>query len=77
MQHHDGSLRVRLGPVSWRKSRVSNSSGDCVELAKLDGGDVAVRNSRDPDGPVLVYTCAEMSAFLRGAQRGEFDDLIR
>ena len=64
-----------LGELDWRKSRVSNPRGDCVELAKLAGGDVAVRNSRDPHGPALVYTPAEIAAFLAGAKAGEFDDL--
>ena len=63
--------------VTWRKSRASNPRGDCVELARTAGGDVAVRNSRDPHGPVLVYTPAEIAAFLAGAKAGEFDDLAR
>lgn len=61
--------------LTWRKSRASNPRGDCVELARLDGGGVAVRNSRDPHGPALVYTPAEIAAFLAGAKAGEFDDL--
>ena len=59
----------------WRKSLASNPRGDCVELAQLAGGAVAVRNSRDPYGPALVYTAAEIAAFLAGAKAGEFDDL--
>lgn len=66
-----------LGPVVWRKSLASNPSGDCVELAALPDGDVAVRNSRDPRGPALLYTRAEIAAFLAGAKAGEFDDLAR
>ncbi|MCW2717745.1 MAG: hypothetical protein QOG20_6415 [Pseudonocardiales bacterium] len=65
-----------LGLVTWRKSRASNPSGDCVELAGLDDGGVAVRNSRDPRGPALIFTRAEIAAFLRGAKDDEFDDLI-
>jgi hypothetical protein len=38
-------------------------------------GMVAVRDSKDPDGPVLLYTRAEWRAFLHGAKAGEFDDL--
>jgi hypothetical protein len=66
-----------LGDVTWRKSTASNPSGDCVELAALAGGAVALRNSREPNGPALIYTPAEITAFLAGAKAGEFDDLAR
>jgi hypothetical protein len=66
-----------VGPVVWRNATASNPRGDCVELARLAGGAVAVRNSRDPHGPALVYTPAEIAAFLSGAKAGEFDDLAR
>jgi len=65
----------QLGSVTWRKSSASNPSGDCIEVAALDSGAVAVRNSRDPQGPALVYTRAEIAAFVAGAKDGEFDDL--
>jgi hypothetical protein len=65
-----------LGAVSWRKSVASNPNGDCVELALLPAGGVAVRNSRGPHGAALIYTRAEIAAFLRGAKAGEFDDLV-
>jgi hypothetical protein len=77
-QHHDGrSVTAELADVTWRKSTASNPSGDCVELAALPGGEVAVRNSRDPHGPALIYTRAEIAAFVAGAKGGEFDDLTR
>jgi hypothetical protein len=60
----------------WRKSRRSNPTGNCVELAPLADGGVAVRNSRHRDGPVLHYTRAEMEAFLLGAKDGDFDDMV-
>lgn len=58
----------------WHKSSASNPSGDCVELAALQDGSVAIRNSRYPAGPALVYTRAEIAAFLAGVRDGEFDD---
>jgi hypothetical protein len=67
---------VRLTGVSWRKSRHSNSQGACVELARLAGGQIAVRNSRFPDGPVQVYSRAEMRALIEGVKEGGFDHLL-
>ena len=72
----NGMPASELQGVIWRKSRHSNSQGTCVELASLPGGAIALRNSRHPDGPALVYTPAEIDAFLRGAKDGEFDDLL-
>ncbi|MGW7314053.1 DUF397 domain-containing protein [Streptomyces sp. NPDC054865] len=62
--------------LTWQKSRHSNSQGSCVEFARLPDGDVAMRNSRFPDGPALVYTPAEIEALLLGVKDGEFDHLI-
>jgi hypothetical protein len=69
------STRV-LADLAWQKSRRSNPSGNCVEMAALPSGGVAVRNSRHPDGPALVYTRDEIVAFLQGAKDGDFDNLV-
>lgn len=66
-----------LPGLAWQKSRRSNPSGNCVEVAALPGGaGVAVRNSRDPRGPALIYTADEISAFLAGVKDGDFDHLL-
>lgn len=64
-----------LGAI-WRKSCYSNPTGNCVEVAALADGCIAVRNSRHPGGPALLYTRAEMAAFIHGVKRGEFDDMV-
>ena len=72
---YNGMLAAELGEVRWQKSGHSNPNGECVELAALPTGEIAVRNSRFPVGPVLLYTQAEITAFLAGAKDGEFDHL--
>lgn len=57
----------------WVKSSLSFANGNCIQIAELDGGAIGVRNSRDPDGPVLRFTRDEWKAFVGGARLGEFD----
>jgi hypothetical protein len=66
MDHHVYGVPASLAHLlAWRKSSYSNPSGNCVEAAELAGG-VALRDSRSPDGPRLVFTSAAWDAFLCG-----------
>ena len=77
MQVNNGFPADQLPVDRWRKSTASNPSGNCVEVAGLPDGTVAIRNSRHPSGPALIYTRSEIAAFLAGAKNSEFDDLGR
>ena len=70
---HNGMSAGSLAGAVWRKSTHSGVQGNCVEVASLGDGGFAVRNSRFPEGPALVFTAAEMAAFVAGAKDGEFD----
>ncbi|MBP2706204.1 DUF397 domain-containing protein [Microbispora sp. RL4-1S] len=73
---HNGMSASLLGDVAWHKSRHSNPNGNCVEIARLADGRVAVRNSRHPAGPVLVYRREDVLAFVESTKAGDFDDLL-
>ncbi|MBC6462912.1 DUF397 domain-containing protein [Actinomadura sp. HBU206391] len=75
-QFGNGMSASLLRYNTWQKSARSNPSGNCVEMTELPTGEIAMRNSRHPDGPALVYTRAEIEAFINGAKDGDFDELI-
>jgi hypothetical protein len=59
--------------LAWRKSSYSSSEGgNCVEVADLPRH-VAVRDSKDPYGPHLTFTCDAWRAFSRDIQSGKHD----
>lgn len=62
--------------LAWLKAQSSSHNGQCVEIASTVGK-IAIRDSKDPDGPILVYTPAEFKAFLDGARNGEFDRFVQ
>jgi Domain of unknown function (DUF397). len=66
---------MELSHALWRKSSRSGGQGNCVEVAALPGGEVMVRDSKNPAGPVLSFTAAEWSAFLATTKGGRFDHL--
>jgi len=73
MSIRNGMPADELPGVTWRKSRRSGpQGGNCVEVAQLPGGLVAIRDSRHPAGPALVFTPAEWAIFVGGARDGDF-----
>lgn len=66
-----------LSAAAWRKSsRSSDNGGQCVEVATNLPGVVAVRDSKDPDSPKLLFTPTAWHAFTKSIKTGEFDSLI-
>ncbi|MER5425076.1 DUF397 domain-containing protein [Streptosporangium roseum] len=64
-----------LSKADWRKSSLSGSGNNCVEVADNLPGVVAVRDNKDPHGPALVFTPDGWRAFTGAVKHGEFDDL--
>ncbi|WP_078875697.1 DUF397 domain-containing protein [Streptomyces sp. 769] len=75
MVSKNGVAAREISGVTWQKASASVGAGNCVEVAGLPDGEVAIRNSRFPDGPALVFTSAELAAFIEGAKGSEFDHL--
>jgi hypothetical protein len=65
-------MELSLGDLHWFKSSFS-AAGNCVEVAHLPGGGIAVRDTKDRTKTPHVYTRPEWEAFLAGAKNGEFD----
>ena len=50
--------------LSWRKSSYSTDNGDCVEVGWPESAEVAVRDSKQQDGPILIFTNPDWRVFL-------------
>ncbi|MGW0572955.1 DUF397 domain-containing protein [Streptomyces tauricus] len=65
-----------LGTEGWRKPWSGSNNGNCVEAKTLDGERVALRQSRDPNGPALIYPAFALAEFIKAAKSGEADFLL-
>ncbi|WP_405803377.1 DUF397 domain-containing protein [Streptomyces sp. NBC_01187] len=68
----DALYALDLSDVEWVGAPGSDPE-DRIEVARLSGGAVAIRNAAHPEDPPLRYTAAEWEAFTLGARDGEFD----
>lgn len=71
-------LGARLAPslganVTWKKSSWSAHNGSCVEVASLPASEFGVRDSKDKQGPALVFVRNAWTSFLAEVKNGQFD----
>ncbi|GAA2134809.1 hypothetical protein GCM10009760_12510 [Kitasatospora kazusensis] len=63
---------VDLSGAPWRKSTHSNGGGGCIEVADGFPGVVPVRDSKDPEGPALVFPADAFASFVAAVKAGDF-----
>ncbi|MGK4580943.1 DUF397 domain-containing protein [Kitasatospora sp. HPMI-4] len=65
-------MNADLSHAAWRKSSYSGSGGECVEVADGFPGIRPVRDSKDPEGPALVFSAEAFADFVAGVKSGDF-----
>ncbi|MER7765830.1 DUF397 domain-containing protein [Kitasatospora sp. NPDC096140] len=65
--------RVDLASAKWRKSTYSNGGGGCIEVDDAHPG--RVRDSKDPDGPALIFPAEAWASFVAAVRSGEFGEV--
>jgi hypothetical protein len=71
----NGIPAAALGSDGWTRPW-SGNGGACLQAKKLPGGQIALRQSTDPDSPALILQPHEIRAFIQGAKAGLADDLL-
>ncbi|WP_035841339.1 DUF397 domain-containing protein [Kitasatospora azatica] len=65
-------MSIDLSGAGWVKSSYSQSGGECIEVAAGFVGVMPVRDSKDPEGPALVFPANAWSCFVAGVKDGTF-----
>ncbi|MEX3104936.1 DUF397 domain-containing protein [Streptomyces sp. V2] len=73
---HATNADNELGTQGWHKPWSGSNNGNCLEVKRLGGGNVALRQSTDPRGPALICTPTEISQFIEAAKSGLADFLV-
>lgn len=60
---------AELSQLTWFKSSKSYANGACITCARLPGGGMAVKDSKHPDGPALLFPAARWQAFAETIKR--------
>ena len=58
-----------LSRAAWRKSTYSNNGGSCVEVGTGPAGVIAVRDSKNPEGPELAFTSEQWTLFTNRVKK--------
>ncbi|MFD4831240.1 DUF397 domain-containing protein [Streptomyces uncialis] len=74
--NHVARADTQLGGEAWRKPWSSSNGGNCLEVKQLGDGRVALRQSTDPDGPVLLCPAHDIAALVRAIKTGQADFLL-
>ncbi|MBV6699644.1 DUF397 domain-containing protein [Kitasatospora aureofaciens] len=61
-----------LSGASWIKSSYSTNGGECVEISRSFPGTIPVRDSKDPEGPALLFPAGSWQSFVSAVRNGEF-----
>ncbi|MFE2728411.1 DUF397 domain-containing protein [Kitasatospora sp. NPDC059327] len=65
-------MNLDLSGASWVKSSYSDNGGQCLEVSASFPGAVPVRDSKDPEGPALVFAADAWQSFVAGVRKGDF-----